>query len=371
MSDQQAQALDVTPNESVESAVEPANKNEVKPDERVYKANRKDRPEKTDRHTKSNVRDSIKPNAPDAGSAPAEIKKWEGPGYTKAWKEEARKAAEAIATNPALEAHWKALQPELDNTYKYIGQRDQQFARFQQQFGPLGDMLAPYEQNWRMQGMTTQQGLSQLLAYQDALARDPDSTLPQLATMFKPRDPGKVIQALSQAWGADLGQVAQGAPYVDPQVQQMVTPLVQKLQALEAQNWYREQHETQEKQRQMLSQIDAFEQEKDGKGNPKHPFFREMFVDMVAMANGRKQAGLPTSLEDVYNHVAAYHPAAAEWRAKQGAEKALQAASRTNDAAKQASEASRNVNGSKATGQEAAPKSPRDAIQRAIREQSG
>lgn len=370
MSDQQAQALDVEQTTNNET-IEPANKNEVKPDERVYRANRAEKSDK--KVTRPNARDAIdKAGKPETETpTPEQVKKWEGKGWLKRWKPESAKAAELLATHPELGQHWKPLEAQIDEIYNFSGRNENELGRWRQQMGPVSDMLTPYVQQWQMQGMTPQQGLGQLLAYQDALARDPDSTLPQLAQMFKPRDAAKTLQALSQAWGADLGQVAQQAPYIDPHVQQMVTPLVHELQALKAQTFQREQLETQQKQRQMLAQIDAFEQEKDGKGNPKHPFFREMFVEMVALANGRVQAGLPVAIEDIYNHVASYHPAAAEWRAKQGAEKALQAASRTNESARQASEASRNVNGSKATGQEAAPKSPRDAIQRAIREQSG
>lgn len=338
--------------------------------ERTYRANRGEEGKKTERAPRSNkpIHEQAKEAAVAAGATPAEVKRAELKGWTKQWKPESVKAAEYIANHPEMSAHWKALEAQVDDIYGRNGRTENELGRWRQQFGPVNDMLAPYVQAWQMQGMTPHQGLGQLLAYQDALARDPDTTLPQIAQMFKPRDAAKVLQALSQAWGTDLGQVAQGAPYVDPQVQQMVSPLMQELQALKAQTFQRDQMEMQNRQRQMLAQIDAFEQAKDDKGNLKHPLFRELFAPMVAHANALMAQGVQFTVEDVYNQVFAWHPAAAEARAKQGANLAIQAAARTNDAAKQASDASRNIAGSKANGHLPPVNSRMEAMQRAARE---
>jgi hypothetical protein len=349
MSDQQVKALDAGSDAAPDTSSKDIGNNGPE-STRTFKA---DRPEKAERGKRTRIseikttEDSVKEAATPA-TTDATQKKWEGPGWTKRWKDEARKAAEALASNPELEPHWKALQAELDPVYSYIGQRDQMLHQYRQRFDPLNDMISPYEQNWRLQGMTVQQGLGQLLAYQDALARDPDSTLPQLAAMFKPRDAAKVIQALSQAWGADLGQVAQGAPYIDPQMQQMVMPLAQKLQQLEHQNWQREQQNLQQQQQFVLTQVDAFEQAVDEKGNKKHPFFREVFQDMLALA----QMGRARNVEEAYELATRFHPTAMAWRAKEAEKQALANASRVNDASKQATDASRNVSGGKPNGRD-------------------
>lgn len=66
-----------------------------------------------------------------------------------------------------------------------------------------------------MQGMDTRQGLGQLLAYAEQLAKDPKSTIPQLAKLY----------------GVDLGALVAEQPYVDPQV----ATLQQQLQQLQQQ----------------------------------------------------------------------------------------------------------------------------------------
>lgn len=382
MSDQQAQALAESGAPAAESATPTTERSTERSDrtegDRAFKVSRENR-EAHEKRAGSRHHSAEKPSEKmrqadgeqiAAGAPAAEAAKpWEAPKWSARWNQKARDAATFLANNPELRPHWDALQAQVDEMYQFNGKTENELGRWRQQMGPLSDMLTPYAQHWQMQGMTPQQGLSQILAYNDALTRDPDSALPQLAQVLpKPRDAAKVLQALSQAWGADIAQVAQGAPYVDPAISQMVSPLMQELQALKAQNFQREQYGRQQQQHFMLQQIDAFEQAVDDKGNRKHPFFREMFSDMVAHANARVQVGQPVNIEDVYNQVAAWHPAAAEWRAKQGAERALANASRTNDAAKQASDASRNVSGSKANGREAPPTTRMEAMKRAAKE---
>lgn len=290
---------------------------------------------------------------------------WKEPGYLQRWKDQSRAAAKFLATHPELKSHWEPLQNQIEEIYKFNGRTEGELGQWRGQFGPVRDMLAPYEQHWRMSGMSVQQGLSQLLAYQDALARDPDSTLPQLAQMFKPRDAAKVIQALSQAWGADLGQVVQSQPYIDPAVQQMVTPLLSEVGQLK-QYIAQQQHAQQQQQfNSLLSQVDAFENAVDDKGNRKHPLFREMFNEMVAYANAQVMQGQRPNIEQIYQTVRSYHPAAAELRAKEAEQRALADASRTSDATRQASEASRNIAGSKATGQQRPAKTLQEAMRQA------
>jgi hypothetical protein len=362
MSEQQAQALpDTTSRDGGESGAD------IAPDRspeasRTFKADReghksakpgRKRQEAIDKASGKGTADGIdkagaaSPPAAEGATPP----EWKEPGYFQRWKDQSRAAAKFLATHPELKSHWEPLQNQIEEIYKFNGRTEGELGQWRGQFGPVRDMLAPYEQHWRLSGMSVQQGLSQLLAYQDALARDPDSTLPQLAAMFKPRDAAKVIQALSQAWGADLGNIAQGQPYVDPAVQQMVTPLLSEVGQLK-QYIAQQQHAQQQHQfNSLLTQVDAFENAVDDKGNRKHPLFREMFNEMVAYANAQMMQGQRPNIEQIYHTVRSYHPAAAELRAKEAEGRALAEASRTTDATRQASDASRNIAGSKATGQ--------------------
>ena len=296
---------------------------------------------------------------------PAAPPEWKEPGYFSRWNDKAKAAAKFLATHPEMRTHWGDLQAQVDEIYKFNGRTENELGQGRQ-LAPVRDMLHPYAEHWRMQGMSVQQGLGQLLAYQDALSRDPDSTLPQLAQMFKPRDAAKVIQALSQAWGADLGNIAQGQPWIDPAISQMVNPLVQEITQLK-QHIAGSQHAQQQQQfHHLVSQVDAFENAVDDKGNKKHPLFREMFNEMVAYANAQRMQGQQMNIQQIYDTVRSYHPAAAELRAKEAEQRALESASRTTADTRQASEASRNVSGGRATGgQPRQAKTMREAMMQA------
>lgn len=275
-------------------------------------------------------------------ATPAEVKKWEAPGWSKMWKEQSRQALEAFASGQGNEDHLKALTSELDQTYNYLGQRNQEFAQLNKRFGPVSELLTQAEQGFTMQGQSLQQGLQQMFAVSQSLANNPDQTLPWLAERYKPRDPASVLQMLSQVWGADLGQVAQSAPYIDPAVQGIVGPLLNRLQSIEQATWQQQQEYQRQQQEAVLNEIAAFENATDESGAAKHPYFRDVYDDMVMLIS----MGKAKSVNQAYDLATRFHPAVHESKAKQAEQQALAAAARTTATAKQASEASRNVNSS-------------------------
>lgn len=269
-------------------------------------------------------------------------RKWEAPGWAKQWKADNAKALEALATNPDTESYYKAIVDQVDPMYSYIGRRDQELAGYKKRYDPVGDVLAQAEHSFTMQGQSLQQGLGQLLAVSQSLASNPDQTLPWLGQLYKPRNPAQVIQALSQAWGADLGQLAQEAPYIDPQVQGLIAPLMNRLHQMEQSQFQSQQSHQMAEQQSLLNSITAFENAVDESGNPKHPYFREVANDMIMLA----QMGRARNVDEAYALATRFHPGAQEAQAKQAETAALQAAARTTAASKQATSASRNVNSS-------------------------
>lgn len=107
---------------------------------------------------------------------------------------------------------WHGLWKEQQG---YVTKKEQEYADYRKRFDPIGELVSPYEGYWKMQGMDTRQGLGQLLAYAEQLAKDPKSTIPQLAKLY----------------GVDLGSLVAEQPYVDPQV----ATLQQQLQQLQQQ----------------------------------------------------------------------------------------------------------------------------------------
>ena len=290
--------------------------------------------------------------------SPAEAEKpWEAPGWSKRWKEPSRKALEALYAHQEARTHLDPLLKELDETYSYVGRRDNEFAQYKRQLDPIAEVIAPYVQQYQLQGMSPQQGLQQLFATADSMRSNPDQTFPWLAQMYKPRNAGQVIKALAQAWGADLGQMSQEAPYVDPHVQQAFGALQQRLSGYEQALWQQQQGQRMAQQAAVLSEIEAFESAADANGAQKHPHFREVYDDMVSLLNMQRARTLP----EAYEMAVRFNPKLAQAVAEKAA---LEQAARQTAEAKQATDASRNVSG-KPTGRDKRPSSIEEAMRAA------
>lgn len=302
------------------------------------------------------VRDApevIEPAAPE----PA----WEAPGFSKRWKEPSRNALKALHDHAEARAHLAPILEELEGTYGYIGRRDNEFATYRKQFDPIAEAINPYVQGFQMRGMSPQQGIQQVLAFADALSQDPDQTFPYLAGMYKPRDAGQALKALAQAWGADLNQVTQDAPYIDPQVTQLLGGYRNELSQMRDYLFQQQQGQHQAMQASVLNHIAAFEDAADESGKPKYPHFRKVYDDMVMLINlGRVDRNDPNVLAKAYDMAVRFNP---ELGASIAEKQALEAAARQTAEAKQAAEASRNVSG-KPKGQ---PKAGRLTIEEAMR----
>jgi hypothetical protein len=302
---------------------------------------------------------------PPEGATPAEIKKWEAPGYTKMWHEQRRKAFEALATNPDLAENVKHITDQFGDTYKYATNLEQNNAQFRKRYEPIHDMLSQAEAIYTRQGMTLQQGLGQVLATAYDLAQDPDNTLQRLAQWYKPRDAAKVLAGLGQQWGVNLGELAQGQPYVDPVIGTRLQQAEARLQEMQNAQWQNQQATKQQQVNQLVSHITAFENATEN-GSPKYPYAAELGQDMGhLLATGRAK-----SLEDAYNMAAQYHPKVMEQRKADAEKKAREEAARRTADAEQAGIAARNVNG-RPNGREQRASSMNEAIANANKQVYG
>lgn len=218
---------------------------------------------------------------------------------------------------------------------KGINEKGQALSDLQRQFEPFQQMLKPYEQTFAMQGMTAQQGIQQLLAYQQALSENPKDTLMRLA----------------QDYGVDLQQVFEEQPYVDPQVQALQNQVreMEQRHAQAAQHQQRQQHEA------LVEQIGNFASAVDEQGNAKHPHFEAVYEDIVQLM----QLGRASTLDDAYSLAVRLNPdIQAQLSEQQEAEKKAQKAAQ----AANAREAARSVT-SKSSSTAAPPdKSLRDDL---------
>lgn len=270
---------------------------------------------------------------------------WEAPAWTQKWKPEARDALGRFASNPEYRPHLTPLLGQLEESNKYITTRDQEFAKYRQQFDPLYEVIKPYEQRYALQGMTTQQGIQQLFQVADYLATKPDDAFPWLAQTYRPSDPNKALAQLAQSWGADLQQVSYEQPYVDPTVTALLNPLQQKVQHFE-QLFQQQQAQAQRQQEaSVLQEITAFESAQDDNGKPLYPHFKDCFDDMLFLV----ETGKAQDLKSAYELATKYNPTIQEKRMAELTEAAQkkaieEAAARTAEANK-AENASRKIGG--------------------------
>lgn len=270
---------------------------------------------------------------------------WEPPGWSKRWKEPSRKALEALYQREDVRPHWEAIQSEFDETYQAYGRQGQEYGEFKRRVEPVWNILSKYEPQYRLQGMTLEQGVGQLVQAAEYLATNPDEALPWLAQTYAPRDAAAVIRALGQAWGVDLGQVTADQPYVDPAYQQMVAPLQQTVAQMQYQLQMREQQEMHRTRMQIVDQVAAFEDAKDASGNPLYPHFRRVFEPMIKAV----RSGFANDLASAYQFAVRNDPELAKeieaQQAEEARRKALEQAKARSDEAAEAARAARNPGG--------------------------
>lgn len=226
------------------------------------------------------------------------------------WPQAAKDAWKALHGAPGARAHLEALHGVHGQTQRYVTQIEQQNAQYRRNLEPIGQMLAPYAQEWARQGMDVVSGVRQLMYWNDALSKDPQGAILQLAEQL----------------GVDLAQATAEQPYVDPVVSQQMQQLQQRI-AQQDERWRQaETQQQQQMQTQLLSSVQAFEHEKDAQGNPKHPHFKEVLNDMLALY----QWGRASSPEDAYALAVQLNPTLQAQAAKAAAAEAVRKAQANN-----------------------------------------
>ena len=147
-------------------------------------------------------------------------------------------------------------------------------------YGAIDDVIKPYSQSLRMRYGDETNGIKTMLAYADALEKDPLGTLQYIA-----RERGiNLFQNVAQ----QQGQVEQGLdPQSNPYMQQILnlqTELAQLKQGFDSRST-----------EQLQSQIDSFA------SDPRHPYFNDVKVQMGALIQAAYQQGSEISLEDAYD----------------------------------------------------------------------
>lgn len=251
--------------------------------------------------------------APAADAIAAPLPALEAPAM---WGPKYKEVFAKLAGSPEQREYAETWLNHYKEQQGYTTKKEQEAADLRKQFDPIREVLSPYEGHWQRQGMDTRQGLSQLLGWGQALASNPQQTLLKLAELYQ----------------VNLAEATAAQPYVDPAYQK----LEQQYQQLQQQLQTVQQYPQQQEQNRVLEQLKAFETATDEQGGPKHPYYNQVFDQMVGLARG----GLAQNIEDAYAKAVAMNPEiqAQITQQKDAARAATQAAE-----AKKAAEASRTV----------------------------
>lgn len=220
------------------------------------------------------------------------------------WSNEAKEAWKALHGYPDSRAHIERVHQQISENQKWLTHQEQRRAELERSYQPINDLMTPYAREWAKQGMDPVSGLRQVMAYADALANDPQGTLLHLA----------------QEYGIDLRAALEEQPYVDPATQQ----LQQQVQELRAHIASQSDHSRQSQQQALIQEIQAFESMADESGNPKHPYFRQVFNDMLTLST----MGRVTTPAEAYEMACRYNPDVQAHMAKSAQERANQDALR-------------------------------------------
>lgn len=229
---------------------------------------------------------------------------WEAPSWASRWKPEARDALGRFAKHPELGTYYEQLRPQLEETNAYITRRDQEYADYKRRTDPLWSVVQPFEQRYALQGIPLHQGVSQLFQAAELLNTNPDQAFPWLGSSYRPRNPQDALVKLAQSWGVDLTSALAEAPYIDPTVTALLTPLQQEMQQMRSFLSQQQAASVQQQHAALVSEISDFEAAKDDKGKPLHPHFAAVFDDMVALV----QMGRAKDLNSAYSMAVQFNP---------------------------------------------------------------
>ena len=118
-----------------------------------------------------------------------------------------------------------------------------------------------------------------------------------------------ILLGLARDYGVDFRQNGNGEPpsaEEDPlgihaQIQGAVGPLQQQVQHLTGNIYQQNQAQQQGSEQAAQQQIDFFRNEKGADGKPAHPYYDEVYSDMLALAQAKSATGQPLDIAELYD----------------------------------------------------------------------
>lgn len=237
---------------------------------------------------------------PETPETPEEPEKATAPEHWKAEHKELFEKLDPEGQKFLLERH-----KEMEGDYTRKRQQDAELIKQAEAFQPVNEIFKHFP---NLQPVPTIQRWASIA---QSLEQNPKQTLQQLAQQYR----------------VDLGEQEQDQGFVDPKVQS----LEQQLQSLQQSIVQQEQQKQTEQQNTVLTEIQKFSEAKTEAGEPAHPYFNELYPDMIRLAHAERAAGREPSLEKLYQDAQWINPEIREHiqsAQQKAAEKKAEAAAR-------------------------------------------
>lgn len=150
--------------------------------------------------------------------------------------------------------------------------------------------------------------------YFDKINATPDRAIHALIAaeyQLRTGTPGQrraMFEQLAKDYGVNLTADSEMQPEIDPVISQAVAPLQQELAQLKAREHSRIQAEREAEQTRVVQQIEAFAAEKTEAGAPAHPYFEQVFDELVLLAQAERTAGRTPDLKTLYDRAVWANP---------------------------------------------------------------
>jgi hypothetical protein len=192
----------------------------------------------------------------------------------------------------------------------------QRAAALERDFGEVEQMFAPHRAAMQQAGWTVPQLIKAWGDVEQQLqSGNAEGVIRNIARAynFDLRKLGGAAPAAGQQQ-AQAGQQAQGEQdaYVDPEIQRLNTELAnltQRLTARERAEQERAHAEARTREEHSLNEVRRFAEAKGEDGQPSHPHYAEVELDMVALAQADVSAGRTPTLNDLYERAVWMNPA--------------------------------------------------------------
>lgn len=249
----------------------------------------------------------------------AEPEKLEAPEH---WRAEHKEVFEKL--DPEGQKFLLDRHKEMEADYTRKRQQDSEMVKQAEQFQPIKDIFQHFPN------------------------REPVSTIKQWAGIAYnlEQNPKETLQQLAKQYQVDMaGESDYDDGFVDPEVKS----LRDQLQTLQQSMAQQEQQQTQAQQEAVVSKIREFSEAKTEAGEPAHPYFEELYPDMIRLAHAERVAGREPSLEKLYEDAKWINPdirSKIESAQRKAAEKKAEEAARAKaEKARRAAKTSQSGNG--------------------------